>query len=157
MGHQEGYRAGSQRPGRRGYLRRKRTRQPAHDRQVTHRLSARTQGGRMVVRTVSCVFLFALGILAQSGGTITGTVVNLSGDPVAKAVIQATNSETKAVYKATTSAAGGYTLAQLAAGTYQLASGTPFLELVEKNVKVTAAETLQLNLHLADVQLNTLG
>jgi hypothetical protein len=88
---------------------------------------------------------------------ITGTVVNLSGDPVAKAVIQATNAETKAVYKATTSATGVYTLAQLPAGTYELASTTLGFELVERNVKVTGAETLQLKLHLADVQLNTLG
>jgi hypothetical protein len=49
----------------------------------------------MVIRTLVCWLLFTLGILAQSGGTITGTVVNLSGDPVAKAVIQATNAETK--------------------------------------------------------------
>jgi Carboxypeptidase regulatory-like domain len=111
----------------------------------------------MVIRNIVCLPLFALGILAQSGGTITGTVVNLSGDPVAKAVIQATNAETKAVYKATTSAAGVYTLAQLPAGTYQLASGSLFFELVERSVKVAAAETLQLNLHLVDVQLNTLG
>jgi hypothetical protein len=111
----------------------------------------------MVIRNAACLFLFALGIQAQSGGTITGTVVNLSGDPVKNAVIKATNAETKAVYKATTSAAGVYTLAQLPAGTYELASGTLFLDLVESNAKVTAAETLQLNLHLADIQLNTLG
>jgi hypothetical protein len=110
-----------------------------------------------VIRTASCLFLFALGILAQSGGTITGTVVNLAGDPVKNAAIQATNAETKAVYKATISAAGVYILAQLPAGTYELATTTLGFGLVEKNAKVTAAETLQLKLHLADVQLNTLG
>jgi len=36
----------------------------------------------MVIRTIGSLFLFALGILAQSEGAITGTVVNLSGDPV---------------------------------------------------------------------------
>jgi hypothetical protein len=111
----------------------------------------------MVIRATGSLFLFALGILAQNEGAITGTVVNLSGDPVAKAVIQATNAETKAVYKATTSAMGVYTLAQLPAGNYELASTMLGFELIEKNVKVTAAETLQLKLHLADVQLNTLG
>jgi hypothetical protein len=65
----------------------------------------------MIVRIVLCIFLFALGILAQGGGTITGKVVDLSGDPVANAEIRATNAETKTVYKATTSAAGVYTLA----------------------------------------------
>jgi hypothetical protein len=111
----------------------------------------------MMVRTVGCWLLFVLGVFAQSGGTITGTVVNLSGDPVKNASIQATNAETKAVYKATTSAAGVYTLAPLPAGTYELTSGALGFELVEKHVTVTGPETLQLKLHLADVQLNTLG
>jgi hypothetical protein len=111
----------------------------------------------MVIRTIGCLLVFALGILAQSG-IITGKVVDLSGDPVAKAVIQATNQETKAVYKATTSAAGVYTLAQLPAGTYQLSNTTlGFMPFVQRNVKVAAAETLQLNLHFQDIQLNTLG
>ena len=49
----------------------------------------------MVIRTLGCLGLFALEILAQGGGTIT--VVDLSGDPVADAEIQATNGENKAV------------------------------------------------------------
>jgi hypothetical protein len=112
----------------------------------------------MVIRTAGCLFLLALGILAQSGGMITGTVVDLSGDPVAKAEIQATNAETKAVYKATTSAAGVYAFTQLPAGTYQLSNTMlGFMPFVQRNVKVTPAETLQLNLHFQDIQLNTLG
>jgi Carboxypeptidase regulatory-like domain len=112
----------------------------------------------MVIRTLCCLLFIALGVLAQSGGTITGTVVDLSGDPVAKAEIQATNVETKADFKATTTAAGVYTLAQLPAGTYELASDPPgFGPFVQKNVKVVAAETLRLNLRLVDFQLNTLG
>jgi Carboxypeptidase regulatory-like domain len=112
----------------------------------------------MVIRTTGSLFLFAVGILAQGLGTITGTVVDLGGDPVAKAEIQATNSETKAVYKATTAAAGVYTLAQLPAGTYELSSTTPgFNRFVQSNVRVAAAGTLQLSLHFEDTQLNTLG
>lgn len=112
----------------------------------------------MVIRAIGCLFLFALGVFAQSGGTITGTVVDLSGDPVPKAEIQATNTETKAVYKATTSAAGVYALTQLPPGTYELASATPlFARFLQKGVSVTAAGTLQLNLHFQDIQLNTLG
>ena len=45
----------------------------------------------MVLRSIGCLLLFALGILAQNGGTITGKVVNLSGDPVAHAEIRAMN------------------------------------------------------------------
>jgi len=73
-------------------------------------------------------------------------------------VIQATNQETKAVYNATTSAAGVYALAQLPAGTYQLSNAMlGFMPFVQRNVKVAAAESLQVNLHLQDIQLNTLG
>jgi hypothetical protein len=112
----------------------------------------------MLIRSVGCLLFVALGILAQSGSTITGTVVDLSRDPVAKAEIQATNAETKAVYKATTSATGVYTLAQLPAGTYELSSITAgFSRFVQRDVKVGAAETLHLNLHFEDTQLNTLG
>src|SRR6202034_4139289 len=73
------------------------------------------------------------------------------------AVIQATNAETKVVYKATMSADGVYTLAQLPAGAYGLATTMLGFELVERNIQVKAAETLQLKLHLADLQLNKLG
>jgi hypothetical protein len=112
----------------------------------------------MPIRTMGCLFLFALEILAQTGGTITGTVVDLGGDPVAKAEIQATNTETKAVYKATTSAAGVYALAQLPAGTYELAGVAPlFSPFVQKDVRIAAAQTLKLDLRLQDIQLNTLG
>jgi hypothetical protein len=112
----------------------------------------------MVIRTTGSLFLFAVGILAQGLGTITGTVVDLGGDPVAKAEIQATNSETKAVYKATTAAAGVYTFAELPAGTYELTGAAPqFSRFVQRGVRVTAGGTLQLNLRLQDFQLNTLG
>jgi hypothetical protein len=112
----------------------------------------------MVIRTLGSWFLFALGILAQSGGTITGTVVDLSGDPVPKAEIQATNTETKAVFKASTTAAGVYTFTPLPAGTYELTSATPgFGPFVQRDVRVTAAEIFRLNLHFQDLQLHTLG
>jgi Carboxypeptidase regulatory-like domain len=112
----------------------------------------------MVIRATICWLLFALGILAQSGDTITGTVVDLGGDPVKNAVIQATNVESKAVFKATTSAAGVYTLEQLPAGTYEIASSTlGFAQFVQRGVTVTAGRTLHLDLRFQDVQLNTLG
>jgi hypothetical protein len=68
------------------------------------------------------------------------------------------NSETKAVYKATTSADGVYTLAQLPPGTYELSSRTPgFERFVKRDAAVVAGRTLQLDLHFQDVGLNTLG
>jgi hypothetical protein len=115
----------------------------------------------MLNRAIGCWLFFGfgvLGILAQSGGTITGKVVDLSGDPVANTEVQATNPETKAVYKATTSSVGLYTLAQLPAGTYQISNATPgFTAFVQRGVAVAAGQTLQLDLRLQDFNLNTLG
>jgi Carboxypeptidase regulatory-like domain len=111
-----------------------------------------------LIRTLSCLFLFAFEILAQSGGTITGTAVDVAGDPVPHAEIQATNAATKAVFKAVTSSAGVYTFAELPAGTYDLSNNSPgFTPFGQRGVAVTAGRTLQMNLRLNDFQLNTLG
>lgn len=107
---------------------------------------------------------FALFILCaslgfgQSAGTITGTVSNLPGEAVADVAVQAVNSTTNAVYKAASSAKGVYTLAQLPSGTYEISIAAPgFNPFVQKNVIVTAAQTLRLDIHLTDYQLDTLG
>ena len=115
-------------------------------------------GGRMSIFAAGCFFLFTPLLLAQSGGSITGSVVDLAGDPVAKAAIQATNSGTNAVYKATTSTQGVYALTQLPAGTYRL-SGTArgFVPFVQPGVAVPDGKAVALNLRFEDVQLNTLG
>jgi hypothetical protein len=111
-----------------------------------------------VIRTASCLFLLPLGLFAQSGGTITGTAVDVAGDPVPNAEIQATNVSTKAILKTTTSSAGVYTFAELPAGTYDLSNNSPgFTPFAQRGVAVTAGRTLQMNLRLNDFQLNTLG
>jgi hypothetical protein len=112
----------------------------------------------MMIRTLSCLILFALEILAQSAGSITGKVVDVAGDPVPNAEIQATNAETKTVFKAMASSAGAYTFEQLPPGTYDLSnSSAGFTPFVRRGVAVTAGQTLQMNLRLNDFQLNTLG
>jgi hypothetical protein len=112
----------------------------------------------MLIFAVGCFYLFAPGLLAQNGGSITGSVVDIAGEPVAKAAIQATNSETNAVYKATTSAQGAYTLTQLPAGTYRLSSAARgFVPFVQSGVAVPDGKAVALNLQFEDVQLNTLG
>src|SRR5579872_5818896 len=75
--------------------------------------------GRNEMRAIALLFC-ASTLFAQSGGTITGTILNLPGDAVANAPVQATNAATRAVYKATSSENGQYTLAQLPAGTYEV-------------------------------------
>jgi hypothetical protein len=103
------------------------------------------------------IFIFASTLLAQSG-SITGTVVDVGGDPVANATIQATNSQTKSVHKAVTSASGAFTFEQLPAGKYDLFSVRPGFEpFVRKDVEVAGGQQLRLDLHFLDIQLNTLG
>jgi len=96
--------------------------------------------------------------LAQSGGTITGSVSNLPGEAVVNAPVQAINTSTNAVYRTASSASGVYTLPQLPSGTYEVSVAAPgFNPFVQKNVTVAGAQTLRLDIHLTDYQLDTLG
>jgi hypothetical protein len=105
------------------------------------------------------IFLMAAAVLAQnSGGTLTGTVVDLAGDTVANAPIQATNTATKTVYKTTSSEKGAYTIAQLPAGVYELSVAAPgFNPYTQQDVAIAAGQSLRFDIHLFDFQLNTLG
>ena len=104
------------------------------------------------------LFLLTAPAFAQSPGTITGTVLDLAGEAVANAPIQATNVATKTVYKAASSDKGGYTLAQLPAGAYDLSVAAPGFNLfAQQNVAVVGGQTLRLDIHLFDFQLDTLG
>jgi hypothetical protein len=97
-------------------------------------------------------------VFGQNGGTINGTVLDLAGEKVANAPIQITNVATQAVYKATSSDQGSYTLAQLPAGAYDLTvAALGYNPYVQKNVTVAAGQTLRLDIHLFDFQLGTLG
>src|SRR3989442_5350417 len=92
------------------------------------------------------VFFLAAAAFAQAtgSGTITGTVVDLAGDVVANAPIQATNTATKTRYEATSSENGGYTIAQLPAGTYDLSvTLLGFNQYSQQNVAVSAGQTLR--------------
>ncbi len=102
--------------------------------------------------------VFAQVAFAQTTGTITGTLVDLAGEVVANAPIQATNTATKTLYKATSSEQGGYTIAQLPAGAYELSIAAPgFNPFSQQDVAVAAGQTLRLDIRLVDFQLGTLG
>src|ERR1700722_4878989 len=93
------------------------------------------------------VFFLAAAAFAQATGTITGTVVDLAGDVVANAPIQATNMATRTLYKATSSEKGGYTIAQLPAGAYELSVAAPGFNLyAQQNVAVAAGHTPPLHI-----------
>src|ERR1700726_4484172 len=92
------------------------------------------------------VFLFITAAFAQKDGTITGTVHDVDGMAVANAPIQVTNKANSQILKATSSQTGGYTLAQVPPGTYDLSvAALGFNAYVQQNVTVAPAQTLRLN------------
>ena len=103
------------------------------------------------------ISLVAVAAFAQNGA-LGGTVLDLDGQPVANAPIQATNDATRAVYKTSSSATGVYALAALPAGAYELRVEVPgFNVFTRKNVRVASGQNPRLDIHLLDYQLNTLG
>jgi Carboxypeptidase regulatory-like domain/TonB dependent receptor-like, beta-barrel len=87
--------------------------------------------------------------LAQTGGTITGTVVDPAGAVVASAAIEARNTDTNAVYPVASSSTGNYTLPGLPPGTYELdISASGFKKFVRPSLVVQNAQTIRINAKL---------
>ncbi len=110
------------------------------------------------MKVAACTLMLTAGLLAQSAGTITGTVSDADGALLGKAAVQATNTITKAVYKTTASGTGSYTLVQVAPGTYDVrvtAPGRPPHQQLD--VVVRASQTLRLDIRIQDFGFNTLG
>jgi hypothetical protein len=101
----------------------------------------------------------AIAQAATSTGSITGTLFDSIGDPVDNNAVQAKSTESGAVFKATTSATGKYTIADLPPGVYDISASAPGLRPYEKKgVAVQASQTASLDIRLGDTtQLNTLG
>jgi hypothetical protein len=103
-------------------------------------------------------FLCASAAYSQSGGTITGTVVDSDGEAVVNAQVQATDRSTKAVYKIAGSEKGHYTLPALPPGAYDVSVNAPgFYPYNRQNLSVGAIEPLRLDVRLLEYQLGTLG
>jgi hypothetical protein len=115
--------------------------------------------------SICLVFLLglaAMAAIAQTAGptgSVTGTIFDSIADPVDNAPVQAKNTQSSAVFKATSSRLGKYTLADLPPGTYDISASAPGLTGAEKKgVAVQASQTASLDLRLGDTtQLNTLG
>jgi hypothetical protein len=94
-------------------------------------------------------------------GAIAGTITDPDGRAVGRVPVQAVNVATKLVYRATSSAAGEYSIAQLPAGTYQLTtqvSTAAFRPFVRDNLQITPGPTVKLDIHMEEgIALNTLG
>src|SRR6266853_5637590 len=97
-----------------------------------------------------CSLAIGYTAFAQSDrGTITGTVSDSSGGVVANAAVDATNTVSGAVYRATTTPTGNYTVAQVAPGTYEVTVETPgFKKYRRQGISVEVAQTLRVDMIL---------
>src|SRR5215472_8382907 len=110
--------------------------------------------------TLISTMVFALSAAGQTA-SIAGKVMDVDGKPVQMTPIQATNTASKKVFKATSSEKGEYSIGQLPAGSYDVTATVsiytfaPFRKL---GVAVANGQALRLDIKLQDgVTLNTLG
>lgn len=82
-------------------------------------------------------------------GTITGTVTDTSGAVIANAQIQAKQQETGALFPATSTDTGNYTLSQLPIGSYEITVTVPgFKTFVRSGITVQVAQVLRIDIPL---------
>src|SRR5262245_9365835 len=100
----------------------------------------------------------ALNAQAQNKGAISGTVRDPVGGFAAKVVVQAQGTEGQ-VHRATTDAAGKYTITGLPFGTYELSVTIPGLKgFVQRDVRVSSPGPIVVDIKLEEgTQLSTLG
>src|SRR5579863_7400090 len=105
-----------------------------------------------------CLMLVACPAFCQSDqGAIAGKVTDQDGATVSGVLIQAKNSTSSAIYKATSSKSGDYTFEGLPAGSYEIS--IPVFEYLSgrQEVAVKAAQRVHLDIRVRDNSLNTLG
>jgi len=103
--------------------------------------------------------VIAVAAPAQTGA-IAGRIVTVSGgNPVPEASVRAKNLATNASFSAQSAANGAFSMTSLPPGTYELSAEFPplFLPFRQQNIQVSAGQTIKLDIHLSDTQLNTLG
>jgi hypothetical protein len=106
------------------------------------------------------LFLAAIPAFGQTGrGAIAGVVKDPVGGILSGAAVQAKNAATGDVFKASSSAQGAYTVADLPAGTYDVSLSVPGMApFAQKSVAVAAGNTARLDIGLKEgSQLSTLG
>ncbi len=100
----------------------------------------------------------AFASFAQTTGTITGTVWDRSGAPIGNVALEVKNAATGATRSAQSDSSGKYALTNLPAGVYQLtAAASGLAPFVKPGLHVDSNHTLRVDVHLDDLQLNTLG
>src|SRR5215467_8415283 len=107
--------------------------------------------GRTGMTRLTLTFLLSLAAFAQESGSITGRISDTFREPVSGAAIQAKDADTGAVYKATTSATGEYTLDGLPQGAYELSVRTNTMKpYVRPDIAVRAAQPVRVDITLQD-------
>ena len=105
----------------------------------------------------------AAALSAQQPGTgsLTGKILDPDGVPARGLPVQAVNLASRAVYKATVSTQGEFSIAQLPAGTYQFSTlvlANRMLPYVQDDLKIAPGQTVKLEIRMQEgVTLNTLG
>jgi carboxypeptidase family protein len=111
-------------------------------------------------RLLLFVFL-AASLLAQQSGTISGTITDPEGRALPRIPVLAVNETTKTVSRATSSAAGEYSISQLPAGTYSVTTqvlANSYRPFARSGMRITAGQTVKLDIRMQEgIALNTLG
>jgi hypothetical protein len=108
-------------------------------------------------RTVVLFMAAAAAVFAQNSGAISGVVFDNLGGLLPAAEIQAKNAASGTIYRATSSAKGEYTIAQMPPGSYEFAVVVHGGRLFVQNTVVEAGKTLRIEARLKDTNLGTLG
>jgi len=105
---------------------------------------------KMLARLVVCFTLLAAGVRAQqTGGTISGTVVDNSGGVIPNVAVTATNVATGVTNNASTNTAGAYSFLSLPVGTYNIdARVTGFNDFRQTNVVLNVNDALRVDIAL---------
>jgi hypothetical protein len=104
----------------------------------------------MRLRCHSLLLIFAAPVFAQ----VSGTVLDRTNSPIADVAIQAKNAAGQ-TFSARSDASGSYSLTGLPSGDYQLIATAIGLAPFVRTLHLDSAQ--RLDLHLDDLQLNTLG
>ena len=96
----------------------------------------------------AALLLLAVGAVAQTTATITGTVHDESGNIFPGATITATNIASGFTHRATAGGDGGFTLAGLAPATYRIDVTAPSYKGSSRQVQVLVGQSLELDFRL---------
>src|SRR5215813_13713204 len=102
------------------------------------------------MKNLLCAALLSSIALAQTTGSVTGTIRAAAGDnpAVPNAPVNAKNTRTGASFTARSTADGSYTLSGLAAGDYEVSAEFPplFIPFSRKDVHVEAGKPTRLDI-----------